>query len=149
MSHVLEDIIGLTGRQRPSEPAFVLASYILNPSGIRCSVAVDDKLGFLGFQSLIRASAGNRYGVAEGWGIIGTNISPYAHRQGVGAALFRVSSQAAVEAGIAMIDASIGTNNPGALQYYEAIGFRTYREQDGVIGKVFAVPRQNRSAGEG
>jgi hypothetical protein len=84
MSAVLRDIIRMTGRERPSDAEFVLSNYIGNPSGIRCSVALDGAQEVLGFQSLIRAVAGNRYGVPEGWGIIGTHIRPRAHRQGVG-----------------------------------------------------------------
>lgn len=139
MSRVLKEIVTAAGRERPSDPAFVLSHYIENPSGIRCSVAVGDAGDILGFQSLIRAVADNPYGVMEGWGIIGTHISPRAHRSGIGTALFSASKQAALEAGIEKIDASIGTNNPTAQRYYEALGFRTYRESDGMIQKVFAT----------
>jgi len=139
MSRVLGEIIAATGRERPREPDFVRSTYIDNPAGVECSVAVDAADGLLGFQSLIRALPGNRYGAPEGWGIIGTHISPQAHRRGVGTALFAASREAASAAGLARIDASIGAWNAGALWYYEALGFRTWREGDGVVQKVFVV----------
>lgn len=37
------------------------------------------------------------------------------------------------------IDATIGDNNPDALAYYEAVGFRTYRTPDGKVCKCFEV----------
>jgi len=139
MGRVLREIIAVTGRERPSDPEFVLRNYVRNPSGIRCSVAVDEGVAVLGFQSLIRAEAGNRYGVPEGWGIIGTHISPRAHRKGVGTALFASSRAAAAQAGLRKIDAYIGAANDAALRYYEAIGFRTYRETGDTIQKVFEL----------
>ena len=137
MSVILLEIIEATGRPRSSSPSYVLSTYIQNPSGVRCSVAVDETGEVIGFQSLIRAVPGNPYGVAEGWGIIGTHISPRAHRKGVGAMLFRASRGAAVAAALPRIDATIEGGNEGALRYYEAIGFRTYREESGKIHKAF------------
>lgn len=139
MSQVLREIIALTGRPRPHDPAFTLSHYIAAPDGILCSVALDDH-GAMGFQSLKRAAAGNRYDVPEGWGIIGTHISPRTHRRGVGTALFASSRKAASEAGLACIDAAIGADSPMGLRYYEAMGFRTYRESDGIIQKLFEMP---------
>ena len=45
---------------------------------------------------------------------------------GVGTVLFGVTRQAALEAGIAHIDAAIGDKNERGLSYYEARGFQTY-----------------------
>lgn len=142
MGRVLRDIIAETGRDRPNDPATVIARYIANPASIRCTVAVDETGEVVGFQSLIRAMPGNPYDVPEGWGIIGTHISPNAHRRGVGKLLFAVSREAARQAGLTMIDAYIGADNPGALGYYEAMGFRTYREPDGIVQKVCSVSRE-------
>ncbi len=136
LSRVLREIIAQTGRDRPHDEAFVLRQYLTNPAGIRCTVAVDAAGVVVGFQSLVRAEAGNRYDVPAGWGIIGTHISPRAHRQGVGAALFTASRAAAEQAGLTKIDAYIGAENAGALRYYEAMGFRTYREPEGIVQKV-------------
>lgn len=138
MSKVLREIIAVTQRERPSDPEFVLRTYITNPHGIRCSVAVDDNDVVMGFQSLVHAIEGNHYGVAVGWGIIGTHISPRAARQGVGSALFKETKNAATAAGLQNIDASIGENNAGGLSYYDSIGFKTYRTGQGTICKRFS-----------
>jgi GNAT superfamily N-acetyltransferase len=145
MSRVLREIVALTGRERPSDADFVARHYIANPASIRCTVAVDEAGDVLGFQSLVRAEAGNRYDVPEGWGIIGTHISPRAHRRGVGTALFAASRAAAERAGIEKIDAYIGANNPSGLRYYEAMGFRTYREPDGIVQKVYVLAYHRRA----
>lgn len=139
MSRVLREIVAVNGRDRPSDPPFVLAHYIDHPDRIQCSVAVDHDGRILGFQSLKRASAGNRYGVAQGWGIIGTHVSPAAARRGVGAALFEASRTAAARARLPMIDATIGKDNTAALAYYEAMGFRSYRQTDTAVCKAFRV----------
>lgn len=139
MSRVLLDIIALTGRMRPHDPAFVLSHYIANRDSVRCSVALDADGAILGFQSLVRAVPGNRYDVPEGWGIIGTHISPHAHRRGVSTALFTATRQAAVAAGLPKIDAYIGADNAMGLRYYEAMGFRTYREGDGIVQKLLTL----------
>lgn len=135
MSAVLREIVAATGRERPTDIAFVTARYLADPASIRCSVAIVDG-ELVGFQSLKRAVAGNPYDVPEGWGIIGTHISPRAHRRGVGAALFRATRAAAVAARLAKVDAYIGADNPAGLKYYEAMGFRTYRTPDGIVQKV-------------
>ena len=139
MSRVLQAIIAATGRDRPSDVAFVLAHYIDSPASIRCSVAVSESEGLMGFQSLVRATAGNRYNVPEGWGIIGTHIGPDAHRKGVGKALFAESVAAARFAGIENIDAYIGADNASGLAYYAAMGFTTYREPTGIVQKVYRI----------
>ena len=122
MSRVLREIIEQTGRQRPSDEAFVTMQYLDNPANVRCTVVVDETGEVLGFQSLIRAEARNRYDVPEGWGIIGTHISPRAHRRGAGKALFRSSREAAERSGLEKIDAYISRDNPSGLRYYEAMG---------------------------
>lgn len=139
MSRVLREIIAHTGRQRPHDEAFVIAHYIANPASIRCTLASGDDGDIFGFQSLVRAAPGNRYDVPVGWGIIGTHISPRAHRRGVGRALFQSSREAAERAGLQNIDAYIGADNQTALHYYDAMGFRTYRTPEGVVQKAYSV----------
>lgn len=136
MSVLLKELTASGKRKSPDSEAFVRAHYIEDPRKIRCSVAEENGV-VLGFQSLIRADAGNKYGVEPGWGVIGTHIRPTAARRGVGRALFAVSLKAAEDASIEKIDASIANDNPEALAYYEAIGFRTYRTPDGLICKCF------------
>ena len=129
----------MTGRERRTEPSFVISNYIDHPEGVRCTVAVDEQNNPIGFQSLIRSWPDNPYDVPADWGIVGTHISPSAHRKGVGTALFAVTKVAAEEAGLLKIDAYIGRENPGALRYYEALGFQTYRETEDVVQKAYTV----------
>ena len=139
MSLVLREIIEHTGRQRPHDVAFVMGRYIADPTSICCTVAIDEAGDIVGFQSLKKAAAGNPYDTPEGWGIIGTHISPRVHRQGVGKMLFAATAEAARRAHLEKIDAYIGADNPSGLTYYEAMGFRTYRTPDGIVQKVLEL----------
>ena len=136
MSGFLKELTASGKRTSPDSESFVRANYIEDPGKIRCSVAEENGI-VLGFQSLKRAEAENQYGVEAGWGIIGTHIRPSAARRGVGRALFAVSRKAAEDASVKKIDASIANDNPEALAYYEAMGFRTYRTPEGLICKCF------------
>tara|TARA_R100001369_G_C3216632_1_gene149137 strand:- start:102 stop:572 length:471 start_codon:yes stop_codon:yes gene_type:complete len=141
MSAFLKELTAVGKRKSPDDKGFVRAHYIDDPNKVRCTVAEEDGV-VLGFQSLKRAVAGNPYGVEPGWGIIGTHIRPSAARRGVGRALFEVSCSSARTASIAQIDATIAADNPEALAYYEAMGFRTYRTPEGLICKRFDVVAQ-------
>ena len=125
MGQVLREIIEHTGRQRPSGADFVIGRYIADATSIRCTVAVDESGAIVGFQSLKKAAVGNPYDTPEGWGIIGTHISPKVHRKGVGKLLFAATMKAARQAGLEKIDAYIGADNLSGLKYYDAMGFRT------------------------
>lgn len=137
MSLVLEQLIVSGKRTSPGDPAYVRSNYIDHPSSIQCVIAEDVTGTVLGFQSLLRASAGNRYGTPDGWGIIGTHITPASARRGVGSRLFAVTKQAAKSAGIKHIEAFIGIQNVEGQAYYEAMGFRTYRATAEAICKCF------------
>jgi ribosomal protein S18 acetylase RimI-like enzyme len=117
----------------------VLENYIQHADRIECSVAEDEDGHILGFQSLRYARADNPYGVAEGWGIIGTHVSPQAARRGVGSALFAVTRRAAEARGLKNIDASIGADNALGQSYYDAMGFMTYRQPEGLVCKVYRL----------
>ncbi len=138
MVAVLQALTTAGLRTRPDDPEFTLNNYVQPPNGILCSVAVDNH-GVRGLQALTRALENNQWGVTPGWGIIGTHISPDAARQGIGKALFAATIKAARDAGLAHIDATIASTNAGGLAYYEAMGFRTYREMNGAICKKFDV----------
>ncbi len=140
MSRVLRDIVEWNGRDRPTASGFVLATYIRHPCGLCCSVALDAGGVVLGFQSLLRAAAGNPYRTPDGWGIIGTHVSPAAHGRRIGRALFAASLEAASLAGLTRIEALIGADNAGALRFYESIGFRPLSEEAERVRKVFVLP---------
>lgn len=142
ISVFLKELTALGKRTSPDDETFVRACYIESPHKIRCSLA-DDGGQVLGFQSLQRAAADNPWGVAPGWGIIGTHIRPRAARRGVGRALFAHSRRAAQDAGLTDIDATIAADNPEALAFYGALGFETYRRQDHLISKRFSVNAQH------
>ena len=100
MAAVQNEIFSAGLRKAPTDITAVLEHYLQHADRIECSVAEDDDGRILGFQSLRYARTDNPYGVAEGWGIIGTHVSPQAARRGVGSALFAATRRAA-EAGMA------------------------------------------------
>lgn len=139
MAAVQNEIFSAGLRKAQTDIATVLENYIQHMDRIQCTVAEDEDGRILGFQSLRYARADNPYGVEEGWGIIGTHVSPHAARRGVGSALFAATRKAAEDRGLTNIDASIGADNASAQSYYEAVGFRTYRQPDGLVCKVYRV----------
>jgi GNAT superfamily N-acetyltransferase len=139
ISDVLEELVAAKKRAKPGDPAFVLRHYIEHPDRIQCAVAVDEDDTILGLQSLKIARETNPYGTPVGWGIIGTHVRPSAARRGVGRQLFPATLTAAQTAGLEKIEAYIGAGNEAALTYYEAMGFRTWRGEDGAICKAYDV----------
>ncbi len=139
MARVQAEIFAARGFGLQGDVSWTRARYIDDPAGLACTVAVE-RGEVLGFQSLKRASAGDPYNLPEGWGIIGTHVTPTAARRGVGRALFGASLEVARQAGLATIDATIAAANPGALAYYEAMGFVTYAETETTIRKRFDLP---------
>ncbi|TWF43982.1 GNAT family N-acetyltransferase [Neorhizobium alkalisoli] len=130
MSAMLDQLVMAGRRTARSDALFVKDHYIDHPAGILCTLAEDDAGRLLGFQSLIRSTEGNPYGTPTGWGIIGTHVSPNAARSGIGTGLFEVTRRAALDAGLAKIEAYIATDNAVALAYYEKMGFKTYRRTE-------------------
>ncbi len=139
ISIFLQELAALGKRNLPSDETYVRSHYIVHADNIRCSVVEDVDGTLLGLQILKRASAGNDYGVIPGWGIIGTHVRPGAGRRGVGRALFTATLDAARKAGLEKIDATIGSSNLEGLGYYEAIGFRTYKTNEGSVSKCFEL----------
>lgn len=139
MSIVLREILLAWKSKRPSSIEHVSKFYVEHPDRIQCSVAESDTGEILGFQSLKLATIGNDWGVTPGWGIIGTYVKLGAGRQGIGKALFAATKESAQRAKLPRIDATIDENNHLGLTYYEAMGFRTYRRQPGMICKSYIV----------
>ncbi|SFK97546.1 GNAT family N-acetyltransferase [Shimia haliotis] len=138
VSAFLEELVRLGKRTLPADEAYVRDVYVAHGDNISCVVA-EDSGDLLGIQILKLAKEGNPYGTVPGWGIIGTHVNPKAARRGVGKRLFAVTRGAAVEAGLAKIEASIGAQSKEALSYYEAMGFRTFQEDGMRVNKVFEV----------
>jgi len=139
MSEVLEELVAAGTRQNRSDPSFALSHYVEHPQRLHCFVAVNDEGKVMGLQSLKMADEANPYGTRPGWGIIGTHVRPCAARSGVGSRLFEATLAAAREAGLPAIEAYIAEQNTAALNYYEAIGFRTYRRPAGIVCKVLQL----------
>lgn len=142
MSMILAAVIASWKSRRPYSPEHVLDHYIAHPDRIGCAVAVDRNASILGFQSLKVTRRGNPYDLPQGWGVIGTYVALNDLRKGVGRALFAQMRVTALGAGLTRIDATIGARNQGALAYYDAMGFRTYRHMDGAVGKKLILPDQ-------
>lgn len=139
ISDAIAELFAANKRSTPGEPAFVLERYLMHPDEIQCSVAIDDDGTVLGFQSLKFAQETNPYNTPKGWGIIGTHVRPSAARRGVGRHLFSATLAAARTAGLKKIEAYIAADNEAALTFYEALGFRTWRREDGITCKAFDV----------
>ncbi|MBB4956034.1 GNAT superfamily N-acetyltransferase [Agrobacterium vitis] len=139
MSDVINQIFAAGLRKTDGDVAMVLSTYIEHRDRIECSVAQADDGQILGFQSLRYARTDNPYGTPEGWGIIGTHVSPLAARKGVGSALFQSTLVAAKAYPVENIEAGIGADSAMALGYYEAMGFRTHRISDSMNYKVYRL----------
>ena len=139
MSEILRKILLSWKSDRPSSAAHVLAHYIQSPTGIRCSVACDSSGEVVGFQSLGRAGETNSYDLPAGWGFIGTYVDAKMAGRGVGKALFAASLEAAQTAGLSKIDATIGATNAPALAFYDSLGFCSYRNLPGAVGKKYTL----------
>jgi len=72
------------------------------------------------------------------WAVIATYVGPQAHRRGVGRALFAATAQAAKNAGVRFIDATIRIENTGGQASYEGVGFTDYRVGAETVSKRFA-----------
>ncbi|WP_353472274.1 GNAT family N-acetyltransferase [Salipiger sp. H15] len=140
LSVMLQELVAAGKRTRPADEDFVLATYVAHPDGISCFVAEAGDGQLLGLQALSLAGAVNPYGTPEGWGIIGTHVSPDAARRGVGKGLFAATRAAAQAAGLPAIEAYIGAANAEGLGYYDAMGFRTWRTPEGVVCKRHDLP---------
>lgn len=139
MSAVLRPILRSWQSARRGDTDHVLAHYIHHPDRVSCVVAVTARGQVLGFQSLKRAGPGNPYDLPSGWGIIGTYVDMGCPRAGVGQRLFSATRQAALDAGLRQIDATIGSESLAAQQYYAAMGFVTWRRLPGAVGKVLRL----------
>ncbi|HEX5258367.1 MAG TPA: GNAT family N-acetyltransferase [Sphingomicrobium sp.] len=142
MSDLLEALVAAGKRVKRSDPNYALSHYIEHPHRLHCFLAINDKAEVLGFQSLKIADEGNPYGTPTGWGIIGTHVRPSAARLGVGSQLFVATRAGASTARLPAIEAYIGDQNSAALNYYEAMGFTTYRRSEGIICKVFQLTNE-------
>jgi ribosomal protein S18 acetylase RimI-like enzyme len=72
------------------------------------------------------------------WAVIATYVDPGTRARRAGSVLFDKTAQAAKEAGVRFIDATIRKENIGGLAFYEKMGFIDYRSSAETISKQFA-----------
>ena len=123
MTALLNEIIaigGTTAHQAPFDDERMYDHYIAAPTQICCHVAEQDGL-ILGFQHLDGPDPDQ--GGAEGWGYIASFVATSAAGKGVGQRLFTATLEAARQAGVQSINATIRADNTVGLRYYEGLGF--------------------------
>lgn len=138
ISSLLGALLASGRRNAPTDTEFVLKHYIRHPERIACTLVFSKDDQLLGFQTLKRAVVGNRHETPEGWGIIGTHLSPNVAPQAVGCRLFGTTRMAAATAGLVDIEAFIDAEDDDVLAYYEKIGLGTWRTAPGVVCKRFS-----------
>jgi ribosomal protein S18 acetylase RimI-like enzyme len=141
MARILNEIIdigGTTAHREKFDDQRIIDYFISPKLGISCFVALESEQ-VLGFQSLDWSDPdwpGDR--LPLDWGVIATFVDPHAHKRGAGRALFANTVEAAKNAGVSFIDATIRKENTGGQAYYGGIGFTDYSESAETISKRFA-----------
>lgn len=115
---------GTTAHQTPFDTARMQRHYIEPKTLISCTVAeVNGKIA--GFQSLVWPDE-NGQPFPAGWAVIASFVGAGFAGQGVGRALFNATLDAAIQANVKTIDATIRADNSGGLAYYNSLGFADY-----------------------
>lgn len=140
MARILNEIIAIGGTTalRGKFDEQRITDYFISPKlGISCFVALEGTW-LLGFQSLERPDPDwPGEGMPADWGIVATFVDPNAHKKGAGRALFANTVEAAKQAGVAIIDATIRKENTVGQAFYQGIGFTDYKAGDETISKRF------------
>ena len=142
MARILNRIIsigGTTAYRRPFDERSIVDTFISPKLGISCFVAIDGP-GLVGFQALEWSDPdwpGDDRLPAD-WAVIATYVEPGAHKRGVGRELSAKTIEAAREAGVRFIDATIRKENMGGQAFYGRIGFAEYRAGAETISKRLA-----------
>lgn len=137
MAELINAIIaigGTTAYEDPFDTASMDAAYISLPQLVSCFVAEAEGI-IVGFQGLMRSFDPDDP-LPDGWATIGTFARVGLTQRGVGGALFAATLQAARDAGINVIDATIRADNTGGLAFYSRQGFVDY-------DRLKAVPLKN------
>lgn len=131
---------GTTAHTEPFDEAGIVDTFIAPRLTISCFVAVNGAK-IVGFQSLEWADPEwpGEDRLPSDWAIIATYVDPRAHKMGIGRSLFAETASAAKAAGAVFIDATIRRENKGGLAYYQAMGFRDYREGTATISKRYSL----------
>jgi ribosomal protein S18 acetylase RimI-like enzyme len=142
MADILNEIIeigGTTAYRDKFDRQRVEKEFMPARLGISCFVALNGTK-VLGFQALLWSDpdwpGDDR--LPEDWAVIATYVDPTTQKGGIGRALFAETSQAAKEAGVRFIDATIRKENTGGQRYYQGLGFSDYRSGANSVSKKFA-----------
>ncbi len=143
MAELLNEIIAIGGTAAHAEPfdeAGIVDTFIAPRLAISCFLAVNGSK-LVGFQSLEWADPGwpGEDPLPADWAIIATYVDPHAHKMGIGRSLFAETAGAAKAAGAVFLDATIRRENKGGQAYYQAMGFRDYREGKATISKRYSL----------
>lgn len=140
MTALLNQIIsigGTTAHQHEKTEAEVRADYIEGPGALICHVA-EIAGQVVGFQAV-----GVWPGLPQGWGDIGTFVTPGLQAKGTGQALSDATRTAARARGLIALNATIRTDNLPGLAFYARVGFVDYADdpdwalEDGrVVGRM-------------
>lgn len=131
-----------TGHRNPFTSERMLHHYIAPPRGIACTMALDSSI-VAGFQALERSDPDwtGPGTLPPDWAIIASFVAVGRQGRGIGRALWDKTLDAARAAGVTAIDATIRADNLAGLAYYDAIGFRDYRQVDWPLSDGTAAPR--------
>ena len=136
MCDLLNPIIaeGATTAHRTAfDPDRMIAHYIAPTRGASCVTAWEGAC-LMGFQALEWPDPDwTDWGsVPADWGLIATFVAAGAQGRGIGQALFAATREAARDAGMVAIDATIRADNVPGLAYYGKLGFADYDRVTGV-----------------
>jgi L-amino acid N-acyltransferase YncA len=130
MADVLNPIIqagGTTALETELSPEDLAHMALRSPSHICCHVAEDGEGRIVGFQWLDKNPK-----LPPDMGDIATFARLHPKLPGVGRALFAATLEAACEAGLSMLNATIRADNTGGLTYYGKMGFAHHANIPGV-----------------
>lgn len=139
MAKLINEIIaigGTTAHAEPFDEAGIIDTFIAPRLAMSCFVAVNGS-EIVGFQSLEWADPEwpGADPLPADWAVIATYVDPHAHKMGIGRSLFAETAKAA---GALSVDATIRKENKGGQAYYQAMGFRDYREATATISKRYS-----------
>jgi len=133
MVHLINEIIaigGSTAYETPFDDEKMRDTYIAPTSLISCHAAEQDGV-VKGFQRLTWPDIGDDLPV-QGWAVIASFVAGDAAGHGIGQHLFAATRNAANQAGVKTIDATIRADNVAGLRYYSGLGFVDYDRLVGI-----------------
>ena len=143
MCSVLNAIIargGTTAYETSFDQDRMIRHYIEHPKRAVCTVALLDD-GLVGFQSVkhFHPDWPDDETPPKNWGDIASFVADGMQGKGIGSHLFSATLDAAKQAGLVGINATIRKYNTPGLAYYSGLGFVDYREDDITYSKKYVI----------